>query len=556
MDHGKWRGRGKPKEPMTLPPDILERIARIERFHEQTCLSDQPRGTSAEHRSPHPPNIYRVFENHPKFPLCSTLLDEPAPTLSVLQGGLDVLPDSQLHPPHDLKPLSTWLYMSYGRMRKVQTTQGVRWLRVCPSMDALYPCEIYVAAFAVEGLECGMYHYAPREFALRQLRQGSGVLSHIKRGRPDLEFLKNVPALLLISTIYCRTTWRYGNRGYRHALLDAGHLVQNTVTAGTALGMSILTRLQLNETMGRQLIGLTDDVDYGQAESIQAAVIWNDRTDQSVAVQPSSGSMPPIERAPLAQQVEPFGGVPAIHGDCVAPGVGVRELNPPLTELSPIPAAMEAHPMPDCPSPEGGHTIRQVMMTRQSALSFARSSIARDELLTLNCISINASSGYPIQPAGRYAGLVRPFWLVHDVTGVNSGIWFFDPVSKQWYFLRPGQFRMESAYLCQEQPACGQASAVCFLAANLTLLLHQGGPDAYRLAHLEAGLCGQRMQLAATAMDLSCCGIARFYDKEVRAFLGLDQTGWQCLYAVAVGQPPPPAPADSSSHADLPQWRG
>jgi SagB-type dehydrogenase family enzyme len=556
MDYGKWRGRGQPKEPTTLPADILERIRRIERFHEQTRLVDPSQATPASHPETHVPNVYRVFENHPKIPLSSTLLDEPAPVLSVLHGGLEALPDSQLDPPHDLKTLSTWLYMSYGRMRKVQAGQHVRWLRACPSMDALYPCEIYVAAFAVEGLECGLYHYAPREFALRQLRQGGGVLGHIKRGRPDLEFLKNVPAMLLISTIYCRTTWRYGDRGYRYALLDAGHLAQNAIAAGTALGMSILTRLQLNESMGRQLIGLADDADFGQAESIQAAVIWNDRTSRPAVVQPSSGPLPPIERVPLAQQIESYGGVLAVHGDCVAPGVGVRELNPPLTELSPIPVAMEDHPMPECPKPEGGHTVRQVMMTRNSARSFARSTITRDEFLTLNCVGFEATPPYPIRPAGAHAGLVRPFWVVHEVSGVNSGVWFADPVSRQWYFLRPGQFRMESAYLCQEQPICGQASAVCYMAANLTLLLHQGGPDAYRLAHLEAGLCGQRMQLAAAALDLTCCGISRFYDQEIRNFLGLEQTGWQCLYAVAIGRPPTSMTAESSEPAGSPQWRG
>jgi SagB-type dehydrogenase family enzyme len=217
---------------------------------------------------------------------------------------------------------------------------------------------------------------------------------------------------------------------------------------------------------------------------------------------------------------------------------------------------MEDHPMPECPTPEGGHTVRQVMMGRNSASSFPRSAITRDEFLTLNCLGFGAISPYPIRPAGAHTGLVRPFWVVHEVSGVNSGVWYADPVSRQWYFLRPGHFRMESAYLCQEQPACGQASAICYMAANLTLLLHQGGPDAYRLAHLEAGLCGQRMQLAATAMDLSCCGISRFYDQEIRTFLGLDQTGWQCLYALAIGQRATAATDESSEPADAPQWRG
>ena len=52
-----------------------------------------------------------------------------------------------------------------------------------------------------------------------------------------------MPAALLVSTIFCRSAWRYRNRGYRYALIDAGHLVQNLVTAANGLGIQTTTRL-------------------------------------------------------------------------------------------------------------------------------------------------------------------------------------------------------------------------------------------------------------------------------------------------------------------------
>ena len=48
-------------------------------------------------------------------------------------------------------------------------------------------------------------------------------------GGAQLYISNNVPAALLVSTIFCRSAWRYRQRGYRCAIIDTGHLVQNLV---------------------------------------------------------------------------------------------------------------------------------------------------------------------------------------------------------------------------------------------------------------------------------------------------------------------------------------
>ncbi len=75
------------------------------------------------------------------------------------------------------------------------------------------------------------------------------------------------------------------------------------------------------------------------------------------------------------------------------------------------------------------------------------------------------------------------------------------------------------------------------MVANLVTLLTKIGPDAYRLAHLEAGVAGQRLAIASTAMGLAGTCVGAFYDEDVRRFLGLSQTGWEPLYCMAVGEP-------------------
>jgi nitroreductase len=73
------------------------------------------------------------------------------------------------------------------------------------------------------------------------------------------------------------------------------------------------------------------------------------------------------------------------------------------------------------------------------------------------------------------------------------------------------------------------------MVANLRTVMHACGPDVYRLAHLEAGIIGQRLALASAASGIGSCGICTFYDEDVRAFLALSQTGWEVIYATAFG---------------------
>ena len=176
--------------------------------------------------------------------------------------------------PQDLRTLASWLYLANGITGERQVGKQTFHLRSCPSSAALFPFEIYVAAFGVEGLEPGFYHYSVQECALRKLRDGAAALALLKKGRPDLQFLKTVPAALLVSTIFCRSTWRYRQRGYRYALIDAGHLVQNLVTAANGLGIQTTTRLSMNDRNMRELIGVAPNAAFGEAEAVQAMVVW------------------------------------------------------------------------------------------------------------------------------------------------------------------------------------------------------------------------------------------------------------------------------------------
>lgn len=524
---------------MQLPRHILERVERLYSYHQRTKIMAMGTRVGAPADPQYRPTGPRVFADAPKIPLPTTLLDASIGMLTLLNVGQDALPESLRAPPQDLKTLASWLYYGAGETKRV-AGGATTWTRAFCEADAAFGFEVYVAVFSIDGLEPGLYHFSAREFALRKLRDGVSALMQIKKGRPDMEFLKTLPAALLVSGRYWPSVWRQGRRGYRQLCVEVGQAVQNLVIAGAGLGAQTMTRLRMNDSTMRELIGVKLDEPLGGAESVHAMVAWADPAVTPIQV-PQGGAAPamsPLPREAVSKKVlqdeatsEPL----FIHQDCVAPGVAVRELRPPLTELSPLPANYPPTNVKLDEEPDGGLPVRQVMLERRAKSPIAKSPITRMQLLSINKVAFRGGSFFPMIPDGRHVATARPFWIVNDVTGIDKGIWYYDPMSDRWSILRGGNFRREAKYVAGDRDAFGDAAAVCIVTANLHVLMTQGGPDAYRLAHLEAGVVSQRIYLGATSLGLSCVSSQEYYDEDCRALLGLDKTGWEVLHVMGIG---------------------
>lgn len=131
-----------------------------------------------------------------------------------------------------LAELSRLLYYSNG-INLVVFGHG---LRAAPSAGALYPIEIYPVVHNVAGLTSGLYHYSYADHSLEFLQAGDlrQILVNACVGQ---EFLGQANVVLLLTTIFQRTRWRYQERTYRYVMLEAGHVGQNVYLAATSMGM-------------------------------------------------------------------------------------------------------------------------------------------------------------------------------------------------------------------------------------------------------------------------------------------------------------------------------
>jgi SagB-type dehydrogenase family enzyme len=504
---------------MALPQDILEAAGRVWEYHLASKLTGDSPPPPA---SPRP--VPRVFDYLDKTPLYPKLLDLPTATLTVMTKGVDALPESLQSPPQDLRTLSTWLYMTAG------TRAGVTEVR---------PSEIYVAAFAIEGLAPGLYHYVPTEFALRKLRDGPETLALLRRGRPDLNFLATVPAALLVSSVFATANATQGRRGYKAAVLDAGHMVADCVAAATGLGLRTMTRLRVSEAATRELIGLPEDADEATLEAVQAMVVWADSTANPMPVgEPLAGTLFSLPRpAPSKTFRQPL--VLRVHRDVIARGQPLREIRSPLTQLSPVGVNLSCDEMPVGREPIS-KPMREVLTNIRPAEGFIRKPISRDALCTISSVGFRNGPYFTLRPDGEYTAFARPLWVAQDAVGHEPGLWYHDPVNDNWAFLENGDFAMRTGPLTLGRGGLEYASAVCAVVANLKKLLLEVGPDAYRLAYMEAGLAARRMHLAAASLGLVGRVFSDFFDEPWRNFLKINSTGWEVLAVFAVGAPVPP----------------
>jgi SagB-type dehydrogenase family enzyme len=121
--------------------------------------------------------------------------------------------------------------------RAIERAPGIL-RRAVPSGGALYPLELYLVSLDVAGLDTAAYHYDP--FNHRLARLGGHRQRDISAAIVEPALAEQASGLVVLTAVFWRSRFKYGLRGYRFALLEAGHAMQNAVLAAAALGVPAL----------------------------------------------------------------------------------------------------------------------------------------------------------------------------------------------------------------------------------------------------------------------------------------------------------------------------
>jgi SagB-type dehydrogenase family enzyme len=384
---------------------------------------------------------------------------------------------------------------------------------------------IYLAASEVAELVPGLYHFSPADLKLRGLRRGDwrGDLARAAAMRPGLA---DAQAILVLSAIFWRSAWKYRARAYRYCFWDAGTILANLLAAANAEGLSAEIITAFEDAPVERLI----DCD-GEREGIVCMVALG-RTRGGAG----HGASPPQPLSPLNLDTVPLSAREATYDDLATIHRASR-LNSPdqVRELAATALPWAAAPriiesiVPSVLAPEESMGLGETILRRGSTRIFARQSITSEEMAT-----IMATARAPLYV--DFPSMVEAYLIINAVDGIAGGAYCYRRETGSFELLKPGDFRAEAGYLCLEQPLGADCSVLICYMANLDHAIDALGNRGYRDAHLEAGVLGGRVYLAAYALGRGASGLT-FYDDDTTKFFSPHAAHKSPILMVAVGVP-------------------
>ncbi len=204
-------------------------------FHHNTCRWKHDTLSEFENTSPIAP--FKEYADVTSFPLpdpqcCEISLKEVIKNRHSCRDFLNA--------PISLQDISTILNYGYGVHQSVYLDKNEFLERPVPSGGGLYSLELYILVRNVETLPQGIYHFCISPSCIEQISIVELPAFYISQLFMNQFYLANCSCIVMVTSLTERNMWKYGDRGYRYILFEAGHLVQNMNLVAQSLGLGSL----------------------------------------------------------------------------------------------------------------------------------------------------------------------------------------------------------------------------------------------------------------------------------------------------------------------------
>ena len=428
----------------------------------------------------------------------------------------------------DLRALARLLLLAGGVVRKTAYAGGrEQHFRAAACTGALYHIDLYVVCGQLAGLDAGVYHFSPHDFALRRLRAGDhrGAVVEATAAEPAIV---DAPVVLAAASTFWRNAWKYQARTYRHCFWDSGTILANLLAASAATDMPARVVLGFVDQTINTLLGL----DEAREGTLALVAIGHD---------PNLHGAPPPPVEQLSLPTRPLSTseieYPVIRSAYVTSSLASAEevrawrAAPSPLAVLPTPAGRTVALCPTSTLPV--ETIDTLIHRRGSTRKFAPASISFEQLSTiLDRVTRGTPSDFR-EPV--HAHVSDLYLIVNAVDDLEPGTYVLHRDRRALELLGAGDFRRTAGHLGLGQELPAAASVDIFLLTNLDAMLTRYGNRGYRAAQLDAAVIGGKIYLAAYALGLGATGLT-FFDDDVTDFFSPHAAGKSVMFLMAVGQ--------------------
>lgn len=130
--------------------------------------------------------------------------------------------------------------------------------RTAPSAGALYPLEIFIVVGNVKDLGAGIYRYKPDEHILKLVESGDKRID-LKNAALSQDQILTAAVDIVITSVYKKLSWKYGDRSVRYAHIEVGHAAQNVLLQAQSLGLGVCPIGAFNDENVKKVLKLKEE---------------------------------------------------------------------------------------------------------------------------------------------------------------------------------------------------------------------------------------------------------------------------------------------------------
>ena len=492
-----------------------------ESYHRTTCY-DRLKMEGHSLDWPHQPALYKSYPNRHTI------------NLPDIQGryeskrwGLHYISSPQNKSP-DFELLADILQLAYCHTAVTRHPNGRFYYRSAASAGALYPMELYIGSYGVEGLKPGIYHYDLMHRQLTVIREDN--FRHDVMSASPEQCPPTPVATFFITGIFFRSAWKYRKRAYRYVLLDTGHLLQNLLFALNSERLPHFITYDFNDLHMNRLLEIDDTREVCLAcVHLINPVGKSDAFKKAVKIPASN---PELARASKTSSNEiSYDDITGIHAagnfESIPPQRPADVLQSP--ELKP--AAWREIDKTQKTANE--LTYPEAVWMRRSKRNFVDHPLPYRRFVRLLDLF---QAEFQKTPSSNnvYPSSVKIGFLANHIEGLKTGLYGYDLAGHRIGLVETGDFAPAMAHICLEQLWLKNAAVHFLFMSNFIQIDTVWGSRGYRYAMITAGRMGQLIYVGSTALGLGCCGIGAIFDYDAQNLLGLGPDTF-LTYLVGVG---------------------
>ena len=426
-----------------------------------------------------------------------------------------------------LESISQLLQFSMGI--SAMKSDGVNeWaLRCNASSGNLHPSEAYLILPPTDNINTTttVSHYAPKNHSLEILNEFD---SDIWKTLPNDSFF------VALSTIVYREVWKYGERAFRYANLDAGHALRSVQVGAKTLGWKCRYISEVSDETLAKLLGLEQKGRFSESEIPDMLLLitpdeYANEIDISKLVPNKFDSI----ATNIAQEYQSWQLIENIEKATFTCKGNI------------YPKIKQNHA-----KREATKEAKDVILQRRSAqmMDDSDTNMSFEKFKTILQSTKESFSGFE--------NLVNLVIFVHNVEELKSGLYIYlrakkhlsdlkssfndsfvwEEQSEDLYALSYGDYRLTAQNIsCNQGIASDGAFSLGMLCPFADEIIEHGAHK-YKELYWECGAIGQQLYLEATALDFQATGIGCYLDDIFHNLLGLKSNKFQSLYHFTVGK--------------------